>query len=285
VINAGIQHVLDEINASKTLVQTVQSLLGLGFLIDVPIALALELGTIAFNIIQTLNLTDLQSGLSDSTYFDAVMCAIFVTIESDGQITADNWAAVQAAIDAVTAPNAATGSAVSSYVDNMDANAALFLQQQGPIYEGDCSSCMTWFHDFDFLTAFTPWTFPFGSGNDGHWTSGTGVVADNDSGTWWIEILVTFSARVITKVEGGVIFHTTAMSGASGCWVKAYSGATLVHELDFTVPNTGTVQNFVDEWAGSTCDSVRIRLRSTGVGGAATVLQGVTIHGQGTDPF
>ena len=285
VINAGIQHVLDEINDSKTLVQTVQSLLALGFLIDVPIALGLELGTLAFNVIQGLNLTDLQTGLSDSTYFGDVMCAIFTVIQSDGMITADNWAAVQAAIGAVTAPNAATGSAVSSYVDSMSYATAGYLQQQGPIYEGDCSGCGTFAHDWDFLTALGAWTFPFGSGNDGHWTSGTGIVADNDSGTWWIEIEITFAARTITTVEGTLNEASNGMSGAAGCWVKYYSGATLLRTGAININGPILGGNFADAATVTGVDKLRIRYRNVNASGFATEITSIAVHGDGSDPF
>jgi hypothetical protein len=143
VINGGIQHVVDQINLSKTLVQTVSSFLGLLFVIDAPIALTLEVAAGAFNLIQTLNLTDLQSGLDDTTYFHNVECEIYLNIVADGMITAANWAAVVTAVEAVTAPNAATGSAVAGYLDSMTATTAMFLQQQGPIYTADCSTCST----------------------------------------------------------------------------------------------------------------------------------------------
>lgn len=285
VINAGIQHVLDEINDSKTLVQTVQSLLALGFLIDVPIALGLELGTLAFNVIQGLNLTDLQTGLSDTAYFGDVMCAIFEVIQPDGMITAANWAAVQAAIDAVTAPNAATASAVSGYVDSMSYATAGYLQQQGPIYEGDCSGCGTFAHVWNFLTALGAWTFPFGSGNDGHWTSSVGIVADNDSGTWWIEIDITFAARTITVVEGTTNQGVSNMTGAPGTWIKYYVSGAEQHRTDLSNLGAGVGLNWSDSGYNATADQIRIRWRNINASTFATEITSISIHGDGGDPF
>jgi len=279
VINAGIQHVVDEINDSKTLVQTVQSLLGLGFLIDVPIALGLELGTLAFNLIQTLNLTDLQAGLSDSGYFGDVMCAIFLAIQADGMITAANWASVQAAIDAVTAPNAATASAVSSYVDNMSANSAMYLQQQGPIYEGDCSGCGTWCYEWDFTLSDGGWSHVSGRGS---WVSGHGWESQLLSGQQQVYIYLPTSPIGVTA--WGIKYTNTGALTSDGVrwiWVDG-SGTHIDPTGDTTIYTSPHVASNPASITGLT--EADFNLASNSAGSLITILA-VQLQGNGANPF
>jgi hypothetical protein len=288
VINAGIQHVVDEINDSKTLVQTVQSLLALGFLIDVPIALGLELGTLAFNVIQGLNLTDLQTGLSDTAYFGDVMCAIFEVIQPDGMITADNWAAVQAAIDAVTAPNAATAAAVSSYVDSMSYATAGYLQQQGPIYEGDCSGCGTWCYKYDFATGQHGWALV---GGEGSW-AGDSWLGINDSGGGFghTELDVQNGTAYSPAIEAtacSITYATTAADAHfAGSFVQFYGGSagTVTRDIHALLIPDGANHTLAVTPPTGTFTHVYVRIIADGLGQTVR-LRAVQLGGDGTNPL
>lgn len=263
VINGGIQHVVDQINLSKTLVQTVQSLLGLVFFIDVPIALGLELGTAAFNLIQTLNLTDLQTGLDSAIYFNAVRCAIYATIQADGAITDANWADVVTAVEALSAPNAATASAVAGYLDSMSAATAQWLQQTGPIYEGDCSDCGTWCFEWDSThePLNNDWSAYSGlaSFSSNRWNTVSGDVC-------YIQLTLdpthTYNSIAFTPMEGPTYIQSDLIRGYSGA--VGSSQVFNTNGTSYATPFTGVTTLLISLTPGHASYVSSITLRGPG---------------------
>lgn len=142
IIQASLQTVLSQIQAANTVMGTVRTLLGLAAFIDVPLALLLQAGAVLYTVIQAANQADIQAGLNDAALWHNIECAIYLQIVATGYVTAANYEAIDTAIDGVAFTNAATQSAITGYVENLGATGLMWLQEQGPLFTGDCSTCV-----------------------------------------------------------------------------------------------------------------------------------------------
>lgn len=235
--------------------------------------------------------TVLNAAAADTTLRSNLTCAIYGAIHTDGQVTSSNFAACATAIAAVSYSTPAVVGLVTDYWNNLGYVGINAIQGEGALYAGDCSACASppaWCFEWNLATALTPWVLWEGSGNDGHWVSGTGVVGDFDSGgfaKWEIDVNFAFGfTATVTSIEVTAITPSGATGSAinTSDFILQTSGTN--HIFNFSTIASATAQVYSHSYGSQACDHAFVRL-ITDHGATAPVLQKIRLHGTGSNPF
>ena len=220
---------------------------------------------------------DYETALADGALWDAVTCAMFGAIETDGSITADNYASLVAAVSAVAFASTKVHDTVIGFLTDMGATGAMQVQSMGVLTYADCTGCGgPWCYTFDFTTSEQGWSEQNGNAS---YTAGIGWqgVQDGTHNVLACEIGLSFTLTQVNEIEiigtmpydddGGYAparSISCSPNGPSPAHFTTASGA-----IDATLPInqlTSYVQvNFdTHPYAGSDCTLTTITLRGTG---------------------
>jgi len=141
LIKDSIQKAIDAINQNQTVlgygVIITGAIPGAGVIIPTIAKALYEL----YGSIEGGTLTDYQDALEDPTLWSKITCAIFTATQGDGQVMDTNFAAVQAAVAAVSYTHAEVITTISAYLANLGSAGVQQLQAAGAFADYDCSSC------------------------------------------------------------------------------------------------------------------------------------------------
>jgi hypothetical protein len=240
--------------------------------------------------VQAGTLSDYTDAVADATLWSDIQCAIYNAISSDGQVTDGNFAAVVAAVRAVSYTHSGVITAIADYLDHMGAAAAESAQLLGGLYVADCTACMSWCYEFsDAKGNFQGivWTNPpvDGVGQDrAVYVPGTGwrsvYVLDD---VMILDLYQAFATTMIDQIELDWS-RTTYPAGDATSTVEVGVGTTIDYSYPLDKaggPHTITIP------VNQPCDFISINVDAI-VGGDTErfeYLTRVRLSGHGSCPF
>ena len=141
LIKDSIQKAIDAINNNQTVLGygalIIDAIPGAGAIIN---AIAHALYSL-YSAVSSGTLTDYQDAIVDPALWGKITCAIYGATEADGQVLDTNFAAIQAAVAAVTYTYGEVITTISQYLTDLGSSGLQQLQGVGAFAVYDCSSC------------------------------------------------------------------------------------------------------------------------------------------------
>lgn len=276
VIKSALDQTVSAIEASQSLYQAGLAVLGILIGPDPVLDVVLVAANYLYGRIAGGTIGDYTAALADDTLWGDVTCAIYTATSGDGYVTAANFAAVVAAVGAIsyTYPDVITS--LVGYLEGLGATGVMALQIPGAMAAVDCSGCGTWCWEWDFTEA--PGPFMADSGN-GTWVSGQGWTSVDGGGFPALVLIGSWPAVNVTRAQ--MFFTTLAVSGGANRVVDLrLSGSTVQSDaldtgINFptpaeydavTVPTIDGVYAYLDSLAGTTDGNVILSFRLVGNG-------------------
>jgi hypothetical protein len=219
-----------------------------------------------------------------STVYDDLLCIFYCNIESDGTMTADELATINAEIASIIGGNVAT---VLSAMFFIMGEVGLSNVGATGTETGDCSGCgCGWCFDFvDATELGTAWSTGFTGGgtyNSGtlRW-EGTSIGSGSYGTVYAVDIHTTFTPSSVQDVK--VRFGTSYNDGGRPTVILYLSGSQVgrIDSLD-AAGSLATNQNNDFPFGGITCDEIRVFM----AGGVTPVdVNEIQVSGDGSNPF
>jgi hypothetical protein len=180
IIQLTMQKMVAYVGTSNQQVAFAQSVLAaLGDVFPITFAASIAFGDF-YNLVVSQLLSEVNGAATDPSLWAAVTCAIFTHIRTVGYVDATNFAAVQAALHAISYPHAWVPNAIGNYWGDLGLGNIQAMQAVGALDDVDCTGCLaTWCFEWDFTASNGGWakysTF------DGVYTPGVGWASQPDS--------------------------------------------------------------------------------------------------------
>ncbi len=256
------------------------------------LAAALEAATGLYVLLNSGNRSAFNTAAGSSTLAGNLRCAIYGAILADGSVTADNFAAVQAAIHAVAYSPSSVQTAIDNYVAALGVGGIMQSQLSGPLYVGDCSSCPApWCYKLDFQASQYTST-QYGAAARGgvivdRWDAGIGWNSNgyNIGGDGFSEAgcQIGFTATYITTVEMVYLANVTSGGQSRGLFAQNPLEVSTVASLTLSSAAVGgdqTVTLTVNAIASGVAAVVRTNQNS-----GNQAIRSITLRGTGVNPF
>jgi hypothetical protein len=156
VLEASVQHAVDQITAVSSLGTFYDGLVGLIPTFNDVTAVAVPAATNLWNDMLAGTLSHFTDALADGSLWSSIQCAIYNAIKAAGYFTAGNTATAIAAVSAVGFADTDVHDAVVAYLTDLGFNALAAIQIQGSTWHGDCSLCTGWCYEWTGSTINTP---------------------------------------------------------------------------------------------------------------------------------
>lgn len=141
IIRTSLERAIQDYASGKTTIEY-----GIGIIALIPgagevVDLAIGALYLLYNAYGGGTQADYQAAIVDDALWSKLTCAIYGAIEADGAVTAGNFAAMLAAVAAVTYAHADVISTVTDYLTSLGYNGIAAVQQVGALAVYDCSAC------------------------------------------------------------------------------------------------------------------------------------------------
>jgi hypothetical protein len=200
IIKLAITNAVNSYNSSLSLLQ-------FGVLIFDTIAFAFPITAIAVDVFYALYLevngstiSDFTDAESDPALWNAVTCAIYSAIATDGAITAANLPTVISNVCGISYVHADVVTAICNFMTNIGLANIRAMQNVGVLDELNCTHCAGgWCFNTEFNnSAIGLWQYFNPINQSGHWVPHVGIVADNFfAGNYYATMKITYPARTI----------------------------------------------------------------------------------------
>lgn len=140
-IQASLAEVVNQIDLGKTVLQAATAIGALIPELNVVLAPILGAAAILYNIVEGGTLSDFSAASTDAVLLSDVTCAIYNATKTDGYVTPANFAAVVAAIGAISYTHADVITALVSYLDAGGSIVLQAVQVPGALAVVNCSAC------------------------------------------------------------------------------------------------------------------------------------------------
>ncbi len=289
LIEATMQQIASAFTSGQTVQQFLDATVPL-FAVYLPLT---AIASVAFGDFYaaavTQALSEVQAAAADPTLWAEVTCTIFNAIRADGAVDASNFAAVGAALGAMSYSLGWVPIQLAAFWTNIGLPNWENAQQEGAFDDVDCSGCSGgWCHEWDFTVSDGGWFLtpaaPFGA-----YIGGQGWVTTPDIGAGIEYLSITSPAFAFTgNVFGVAVFaQSTAYTGIGGNpreWYTYHSGV-LVNSDSF--PNTAypARTKITSSGLGAVCDTLLLQWSTDTGPGAGAVISKIQVLGNGVDPF
>jgi hypothetical protein len=285
MLKASINQVVNDVTAGRTMATSVAAIVALIPGVDLTIGLIVGAGAILVNIISTGTLSDYSGALADGTLWARVECAIYLAIVADGQVTPGNFAALVAAVGAVSYAHADVIASMVSYLNAGGVNVLLAAQNLGSTYVGDCSACAPWCWRLDFTAAALPWHL--GGGPDGVYVAGVGYQGTTDAGGYVkqeLDMYTTFAAAHVESIE--IEFLRTSADTHANSYFQVYLASGFLQL--YAIPGTANAapQTVTIPIVQASIDQINLRMSADGGTAGSLIVTAVRYRGHGAvNPF
>ena len=291
VLKKSIAQAITGYNADINMVTTGLALITLLPPLSLTAGLALEGVAIIYRAIGNHTVETFQTALDDSTLWARIQCAIVNATNGDGGITADNTAAVIAAVGAVSYSSADVMTTITDYMTHLGTAGLMAAQTGGAIDAGDCTGCGDWRYKFqpgfnDDVCA-AAWVLAHGV-----YVPGTGWIPGppgDDAGRLMLdlEMTATFPASYISSI--GVDWSSN--SGSSGYGTRGMNASSQASDYLYGFQGTSVDSvggaNYSDSMMpGASCTWLHVILNYDGDNHACVeLISGIRVTGTGVCPW